>query len=273
MKNYKKIFGVILASVMTCSMFTACGGGNETSNDWEIDKDKHWHVSESGEKTDVAEHSLEDDFCSVCGAEIVDFDGEVWVQKHNDRGDEILSIIYNADGNITEHRKTEYTYDEDGNWTFCKEYDNNKLFREVTYKTVSTEDESSTYPEKVTTYNEDGTKLFEEYDDNQDVIRETLYAADGTVEYDYTITTEYNEDSYISSLKKYADDKLILEIQYDYDADGIQTNERTYVEGKLAQEDFYTNLEGYVYLSKSVVYNEDGTQTVTEYDEFGDVIG
>ena len=67
-------------------------------------------MTESGKKTDVAAHSLEEDTCSVCGAEIPDFGGEIWVSKDNENGDQILSMTYDADGNIVENKKSEYTH-------------------------------------------------------------------------------------------------------------------------------------------------------------------
>lgn len=89
--------------------------------------------------------------------------------------------------------------------------------------------------------------MVEECDTNSIVIKETLYTTDGTVEHAYTVTTEYNENDPLAATKKYADKTLV-------------------------EENFYTNIDGYGYCSKTIVYHKDGTQTVTEYDEFGEVI-
>lgn len=37
-------------------------------------------------------------------------------------------------------------------------------------------------------------------------------------------------------------------------------------------EEFYITVDGFCYVSPQIIYKEDGTQNVTEYDEFGEVI-
>ena len=273
MKKLKSLLCALLVCVLALTVLAACGDDSS----WEMDKDNHWMLNSSGEAVDTAAHLLVDDVCTICGAEVIRFDDGTWVQKYNEYGDITLWIIYDAEGNITQNSKNVYTYDEDGNWATQKSYEYGVLVSESIYATVVEEDGSCTYAAEVTTYNTDGTKLVEKHTADGSCTTETLYNADGSVQHEYTVTYEYNEYDLISSIKTADGETIVTEIRYEYDENGNSLVDRTYSYGTLVKEEFYTliseNFFTYGYISKIIEYAEDGTQTVTEYNEYGDVIG
>ncbi|MBQ8296283.1 MAG: hypothetical protein IJX77_00700 [Ruminococcus sp.] len=273
MKNYGRMLGTSAAIVMLMSAFASCSNDKVLTDSWEIDKDNHWHLTENGNTADTAAHTLEEYVCTVCGAEIMEFNDEVWVTKNNDNGDTCLSITYDANGNVIENMKYEYTYDEDGNWASQKVYDDGRLYRDYVYASFEDESGSGTYAQTITIYNEDGTKLIEEYDQNGWSTKEARYLKDGTLDYEYAVVNEFNDMDLIASVKKYDGETLVSEVVTEYDSDGNKTAEKAYFGDTLIKESLYTNMDGYIYVSKEIVYNEDGSQTVTEYDEYGEVIG
>lgn len=97
-------------------------------------------------------------------------DGSVSIGTFSDTGDQVGLIRYDATGEMLYSYSWEYTYDEDGNWQTMKYYCNDILTEETIYKTVTTENGSTTYPETVTEYHEDGTQTVTTYDENGEVI-------------------------------------------------------------------------------------------------------
>lgn len=96
-------------------------------------------------------------------------DGYVTVGTFSE-DDQIGLVRYDSEGNIEYSYAWEYTYDNNGNRQTMKFYCDDVLKEETIYKTVTTEDESTTYPETVTEYHEDGTKTVTTYDENGEVI-------------------------------------------------------------------------------------------------------
>lgn len=300
----KKLIATVLILAMMLSLLAACGknetitenngqneGKRETESaepagteaeeivirDWEADKDNHWYLDDQGAQMGLEAHKLDGEGCTVCGAEIEDFgDGEIWVTIYNEQDDAILSVSY-LDGEMVENKKRAYTYDEEGRWSTVAKYSFGVLTEETVFQVINGEDSWECIPEQTTTYNEDGTKLVEKFDETSWTVAETLYDADGKVVYDYTITNEFNDQSFISSIKKFEGETLAAEITYEYDENENSVADRYYEYGKLVREEFYTSVAEedftYSYVSKVIEYQEDGTQTVTEYDENGDVIG
>jgi len=83
----------------------------------------------------------------------------------------------------------------------------------------------------------------------------------------------------ISVIKKYsAENDAVpeMEYRYEYDAEGNSTVDRLYYDGELYMEEFYSiAVDGdfsYEYISKEIVYNDDGSRTITEYDQDYNVI-
>ena len=95
----------------------------------------------------------------------------------------------------------------------------------------------------------------------------------GEVVYDYVVKNSFNEMELIESIKKYSGEELKVEIKFGYDDEGNSTVDKTYENGVLVKEEYYTNIDGYIYVSKEVFYDEKGNETdVAEYDAYGVMI-
>ena len=292
----KKMIALLLALMML--LLTACGSTpatdvpeteapgvsteapteapeEEAVQAWQVDTENHWHLDSEANPIDVGAH--DGDFCSVCGAEILDFgDGEIWVQMYNDYGDTTLSMILRGN-EVVEDYRYDYTYDEEGYWETLKEYRFGMLVTDILYQTLVLDDGWVTSEKLTTTYFEEGGWMVKEYDDNGDAIKEWKYDADGNEIYAYTVFTEYDDNGYVTSVTKCAGDVVMEKTVYEYNEFGEYTAIRYYEGDRLTMEELYTSYEmddfTYSYCCKTVSYGADGTETVTEFDEYGNVIG
>ena len=270
----KKFFALLLACALLCGGACAYADAAE----YDFDRTSHWTLDENGEKANEEAHSLsDDDFCSVCGAEVLEFDdGSAWVSLYDDYGFPCRFICYGEDGVIYSDAAYEYTYDENGNLTNCKTYSYGVLTTETVYGTIEDEYGSYNFTQSITQYNDDGTRCVVAYDENGWDCAEELYNADGTLAYSYTIVNEFDENDQIVRIAKMDGDTVAEETLFEYDENGNTVSERNYVSGELRCEYSYTTIEDdgsyYGYVSKKTVYNADGTQTVTEYNEYGEEI-
>ena len=252
-------------------LFAGCGAEAE----WEMDKENHWHTTAKGKQVDIAPHSFEDGItCSVCNAEILRMENDgFWVRSYNEHNDMVFSLFYDADGRITESIKTIFTYDAEGRWASEKVYENGTLFSETTYAPSKGAGASGVCPTHRLTYYEDATKLEEEYGETGDLLKATLYRADGSVEYEYTYIWEYDSKNQLVRYQAF-DGENTEETRCEYDADGNTTVERSYYNDKLIRESFFAISEefSFGYLAKEILYLDDGTQTITEFDENGNIL-
>lgn len=274
MKKNKKVIALVLLALIVAVSFVACSKDEVISDVWEMDKDNHWHATTKGNKADIEAHSLVEDICSVCGAEITVFDDEIWVGRVNDYGDEVFSMTYDAQGNVVEHKKYVPEYNGEGHMTSEKVYSHGVLINESTFFTVTDEDGAIvTYTLQTTTYNDDGTKLVEDWDKEGWSTREALYNEKGEVVYDYVVKNDFNEMELIESIRKYSGEEMMVEVKFGYDEEGNSTVDKTFEKGVLVKEEYYTNNDGYIYVSKEILYDANGNQTdVIEYDEYGELI-
>lgn len=272
MKNKKNYLSILLSSLLLLCCFTSCKDDAAILDPtWHIGRDQHWQINENGKAVKRAAHVLVENICTVCGATVTELDGEVWISKTNDKNDTVLWYTYDAKGNLVEDFKYEYTYDKDGNRTSKKTYDHGQLSSELTFGILSGESGNIYLKQKITYY-ADGTKKTEIFDETGWAVKQSMHQADGTAIYEYKITNEFNDSGLISRICWYDGETLIAQTDSEYDDDGILIRENTYRSGTLVKQLFYTNLSGFVYVSKKIIYHEDGTQTVTEYDVHGNVI-
>lgn len=88
----------------------------------------------------------------------------------------------------------------------------------------------------------------------------------------------YSYDEYGNSLRSVsfdAEGNILSEYrcEYEYDDAGNILQSKSYIDGVLESEDFYTmGSEGCMIHTKCVMYMEDGSTTINEYDEYGNVI-
>jgi len=160
---------------------------------------------------------------------------------------QVIEIHSDADGNVELERRFEHTYDDEGNKTLTKTYDNGVLVEEMEFWFGSDDEGSWSMSGKTTTYHEDGSKT----------------VADGDMEATWSSETTYD-----------AAGNVVEELRYEYDQDenGEAVGSRGYKNGKLFVETkAITGADGTPGILWTE-YNEDGTKTVTEYNESFDVV-
>lgn len=303
----KKTIAICFASLL---VFAGCAEKeneetvhtHEAGAVWEWNGTQHWHVCACGEKMDEEAHEVEETNCKICGVEIWDLgDGSVLAISSTEYDDLHKMITYDADGNVVSETVNEYVYDENGNKLSGKYYEDGVLQSEETY--VLTE-AGENYVEESKGYYEDRSWFVNEYDKEGNVLRayscdisgditsETLYEygyrADGECyktkmtcleAYGSTIT-EYNENGDMIRWETY-DASGELEsyetYEYGYDEDGEKLWMKQYAKDVLVYEVvsygvFTDAFETTRYPKDVVEYHEDGSKTVYEYDQNGDVI-
>ena len=260
MNTFKRIFMLLLVCLLAVAVLASCGEKKtdepkdehthkSTSTEWQVDKDNHWKLcDEDGEKVDVKKHDLEDDTCKDCGVHItLQDDQAAELAFYDEYNNWTRLIIYDSEGNVT-NEKAEYTYDEKGNMLSMKSYKNDKVTLECEYG-INADGYSTEI--KTVVYKEDGKKSLSEYNLLGDLIKEVEYKEDGTVEKEHVVEITYNDDG--KQLEKhYENEKLVKEVKY-----------------IVASRDSWG---GKIWNTEETVYNEDGTTTVTLYDENGTAI-
>lgn len=275
---------------------------HEAGKKWECNETSHWKVCECGEQIDVEEHVINDSKCEICGAEIWDMgDGSVMLITYNEFGDLEIMRTYDEEGNVTCESISEYETDSDGNKVSAKYYEDGVLQTEETYLTTQ---DGVNYVAESKGYFDDGTWYVNEYDENSNVVRAYSCDKTGNITSDSTYEYSYNEagecyeskmtsvDENCSTVTEYNEHGDMLRWEY-YDAEGNLENVDVYEygyddEGQKLWLKQYTNdvlvheVVNYAtaedeygttrYEQKVIEYNEDGTKTVYEYDENGNVI-
>ena len=139
---------------------------------WERNATEHWHLCEDGEKTDVGEHTLDDeDVCTVCGSVfwfMIDEDEEgfyfVYVLDFDSHGELVRYTLYNGEGTALKEGVCDIVYDDDGNKVLEKVYENGALIQELFYEV----NENGSYRAKEYYYEEFGLSIYYEYNEFED---------------------------------------------------------------------------------------------------------
>ena len=297
MMNTKKMSTQILSCVLAAGLLTACGHTHSAADGWERNAKEHWQICECGESVNTAAHTLdENNVCTGCGSEIQDFGDFMDVSTYTEQGDPLHMTSYDADGNVLSDMRYEYEYDADGNKLSHKYYGDGVLMEEAEYE--------AGVPTQYTNYYEDGTKSVSDYDEDGNAVSTAYYDADGKVysetqsEYAYTADGESYETKntmtdmdgavYISEFNEQGDQiawicydpdgNLMTEerYEYEYDDEGNTLAKKIYVSGALSQELLYTTVtdaDGWMSYPGTVIdYFDDGSKTVTEYNENDEII-
>ena len=288
----KKIISIMLAlSVALC----ACAHSH--TGDWDANGTDHWKLCECGEKFEIGEHTIdEDNRCTGCGAEVLQWDGGADVSRFNEQGDVITYTAFDAAGNVTLDVRNEYTHDESGNVRSLMRYENGVLTEESVF--------TDGMPDTYITHFEDGTYQVGLFDENGNVVSLISYDAEDqmtggiyseyaldayenwyevrstTVDADgYKYVGEYNEQGdQIAWITYDPDGNMVHNERYEitYTEEGNQDTVKTYSHDVLVEEKIYTMVtfeDGWMnYPSTIIEYHEDGTRTVTEYDENDEVV-
>jgi len=302
-------------SLLLLALLTACSGSNNSSTDageahthtageeWDRDLTTHWNLCACGEVMNTAEHTLEEDVCSVCGSEIWAYDdGSGDIYNYDANGNLLRTTSYNNIGTLTSDFRIVPEYDADGNIIRDKQYENGILLAESEYARSST---GESYEAQNISYEADGSHSVSRRNEFGDTLAYFSYAADGTLlaesSYEYAETedgivyqskcTDIDHESgvtYVSEYNRYNDQTLMEEYdgtgslvdttswERDYDEDGNPLWQKTYQNGRLTFEIpsylVWTDAYGWSrFPSKEISYYEDGSSLVTTYTERGDV--
>ena len=229
------------------SVFYASDGSVESEYQYEYSVDGSW----MGEKeyygdtlTVEREYSVDADGWQKLLKDITYHEDGSWVGVEYDLYEnEVIEIYSDAEGNVELDRRYEHTYDADGNKTLTKTYENGILTEETEYFVGSDEDGSWSMSGKTTIYHEDGSKTVSDRDLEGTWSSEIIYDANGNVMEEVRYEYEYNEEGDSTGSKGYKNGNLFEEVQTIVDSDGEVT--------------------GVLMIS----YDEDGTKTISEYDD------
>lgn len=287
----KKIVSMMVLAMLLA--LAACGDPHTHAAEvWELSGKEHWKTCECGEEFDRGAHTLDDmDCCTACGAEVIDWGDSVDVTCRDAQGNPTCYLSYDANGNLVGNIRIDYTYDESGNVTGELHYDNDVLAEEYAYEGGVLTARISYYPDgtkqislydaegnllsavnydaedqmtmgiyseyaqdadgnwyecRNTTVDEFGCKYVGEYNECGDQILWATYDPDGNVENHERYEITYNEEGQKDTVKTYSHDVLVQEMVYTL----------------VTYEDGWMNYPGTI-----TDYHEDGTKTVSVFDE------
>ncbi len=271
--------------------------------EWYADLYNHWHFNESGQRVDLSPHESERK-CTVCNAYFfLDAMGNTNIILYNKQGDMKVDLLYDQRGNLIDGIYALFKYEEyNGSTVKLSEknydpYDN--LVGEYYYKTV----EGASFLNRMVSYL-NGMTFITEYDKFNNIVLEEMIDASGVssgiFEYEYT----YDSEGFKLNDKVKKDGKPYSEGEYAIDKSGKRpknyTEKRTFFlenggtevctyqedlglmltksvyspAGKLVCDQAYgIKANGWeTYVKTETLYNANGTKTVTEYDENGNII-
>ena len=250
MKKVVQVLGVVLLLGL---LLAACGH-KHTFAAWVSDAESHWRVCECGETAEKEAHTTSSTwgYCSVCGLSVNSFDdGTYSVIGYDEHGAISSQIDYDADGTVRSEMNRERKYDENGNVTYEKVYQDGVLQSEYFYQLSTKSSVSTVYVSEEITYYGD-YKYISKYDENWNLLSYTTCDLKGTV---------VMEERY----------------EYEFDADGNAVRTTCYVDDEISDvsEDM-VGPNGTMY-NVSTIYYENGKLQYTikneyEFDDAGEMI-
>ena len=235
----------VLTALMTGAMLltmTACGNTHTHSPtaNWEADLENHWFTCECGEKAEAGAHKVKDDVCTVCGSDVSIYDdGSSYLGIYNTRGDLIHALSYAPDGTLENEETLEYVYGEDDGVLNRKSYVSGVLNVETDFGRTA---DGEPCEIRNTYHYEDGRRDVSEYTEQGDFLGNYYYDADGTLTGAYV---------------------------YEYAPDGSWMNEVAYEGERKMYQTEYRIKDGCQEIVRYTGYEEDGSISLTEYDEMG----
>ncbi len=270
-------------------------------DEWFADLIEHWHYGENGERLDVAPHDGERK-CKTCRSQIVSESfGESILLMYDENEYVSKELIFDRNDKLVDGIYTSYKYNENGLLISEKSYDiEYTLMSETYYEIIEGESRISTSISYI-----EGIKFTMEFDMYENMIKSEWFDESGNLTDLYESEYTYNEHGQMLSSRESNNGKLISEAVYripegvtergeeicikliyypeeggkeitEYFDDGW--NEKSvyaYDEsGKLVTEQIFEMSADstFSYMKTETVYNADGTKTVTEYDENGNVV-
>ena len=269
---------------------------------WQVDATSHRMVcTDCNEILEEAAHTPDEDgICAVCTCQIQDFGDFISLYYHDAHENPLKIAEYSATGEVYTETVYQYQYDENGNVLHSKVTVDGVLTEENEYMVV---DEESLL-RKLTSYMEDGSKFSNEYDEHGNVIRLITYDTEGNnihqADSEYTqlvdgawyeskctyseidgskTVGEYDAQGNSTSITAYDAQGNLESTQtweYVYTDGDRKVSEKHYIDGQLVEELLYKTVETEDYsvnFPETVTqYNDDGSKTVTVYDENDEIV-
>ncbi len=267
---------------------------------WERDPYEHWHLDEAGNRIDIGGHQMNDIICEICFSEIWAYDdGTCDISNYNEYEDFIRYSHFEADGMLTDDYVYLYNYDDNGSMLNSFTYYFGLLIEEAEY---AIDPFGESVLKQMIGYNDDGSESIMLCDEYGNTIVSRMMSADGQVVFEETYEYTYGDDGFpIHTLQKTVFDDgsyFIFELDemgnhlfetqidgdgtviyaythtYDYDENGRILAEHVYENDRPVYENFYA-YEGddfWGYQSMTIDYFENGSKTVCELDENGEII-
>lgn len=301
---HKKYQYVLLSCALAAALLSGCAGGHthEASDTWEVDCDRHWRpCTECGKAMEESAHTLDDAYtCTVCGAQIIELDEGKSLSLFNENGDPLKLADYDADGNLITETVYTYEYDADGVLIRSTATTDGVLTEESTY---TAENGESVLKQNVS-YTDDGSKTVNDYDENGNCVHMVCYEKDGSVSFESTseyaltadgewyeskctetqadgsktVSTFAENHDQLSATFYEADGSVLYKYTWErtYDENGNWKTMKHYSDGVLITDTVFatvTTEDGSVTYPQTVTeYAEDGSRTVTVYDENENVL-
>lgn len=267
----KRFIVVLLSMLLVC--VCACAEGNA----WQVNMTEHWKLDANGEKTELGAHEVTDGRCTGCGALVDVVNDMTYVLAFDEYGNVQDDLVYTADGECVINFHYERTYLENGQWESDSVYIGGLLDAKIVYGYSNAETGEGMHPAQQFDYAPDGSYRVTYMDTMGSAYALKGFSAEDEELYAYEVKTLYGGNSdYDYTVQMWAGDVLAEEVCYCFDANGAPVVDKYYEMGVLVREDLYTSeqvKEFYVgYISQSITYHADGTQTVVYYDEFGRVV-
>ncbi len=248
-KITRKGMAIAMAAFMMAACLTSCNDGvpkEPTLSDWSADRNYHWLENKKGEEVNKSAHEFGEKGCEVCGVFVHVNSNLTYVTRKNENDHVILSALYDetkgAGGEPLAYIVTEFTYDENGDPVSSVSVDRGVIYEECEYSKGVRKGEEVSYRSKLTRYRGNGQlEGVYTYDVMTSITSSIRYDEDGKMTLNQTYENSYSDNGEISLIK-------------------------TYEGGKLKREEYYTFNERYGYISKEIIYNDDGTTTVNKYD-------
>ncbi len=303
----KKSMAMLLVCLMALCVLPTTLAAEHThaaGEEWDRDEKEHWHLCECGEKMDIAEHVMDDEYyttlCSVCGSDIWAFEGLYTdIRNYDEYGNLTRYTALDGEGNLIEEYFYLYEYDEEGNMLHSEQYWDEVLVEEDDYA-LGFFGEYLVKTQIV--YYEGIVSSVVEYDEYGNCVKMVMYDEEGNVSIEEATQYEYNEEGEVlhsEQVGSYSDGSVYKEVrneyndqiswvyydengevlfeiisEYEYDENGNVLSKKNYHDGVLSDESIYVVVEDEwgdrAYEQMYIGYLEDGAKEVYEYNEHGD---
>ena len=176
-------------------------------------------------------------------------DGVRYDAEYNEYADIISRHKTDLEGTTVYLQRWERDYDEEGKILWEKMYHNDVLSSEIVgYAEYEDEHSYMRFPTKTIDYYNDGSRFEKVFNERGETAEENTHRPDGSIETSNTY-------------------------EYEYTPEGDRSCTRVYENGRLTLEKLYAMSEdGWSYKCMETEYFEDGSKSVTEFDEYEEPI-